>query len=65
MKREPTYTVNIFGELELQPIVEMFYCPAGCEYNRLGSRDLDSFNCIRCQREMVNEEELDIIEGAS
>jgi hypothetical protein len=53
---------NIFGEHEHEPVYEMLYCPAGCEYTRFGSRDLEQFRCHTCKRDMVNESELDIIE---
>jgi len=55
--------IHIFGEYEQEPVYEMLYCPAGCEYTRFGSRDLERFRCFTCKRDLVNEAELDQIES--
>lgn len=48
----------------MQPVYETLFCPAGCDYTRFGSRDLERFRCHYCKRDLVNESELDAIEAA-
>ena len=53
---------NIFGEWEDEPVYELLFCPAGCDYTRSGNRSIEQFRCHYCKRDLVNEAELDAIE---
>ena len=50
--------INIFGEREHIPLIEELYCPKGCDYNRVGSRETERFRCHYCKSDMINETEL-------